>query len=98
MGKPGRAAWAWIGAVALAVGLGGAGLQVGGGPGAALGAVAGGFTPLLVERASRRQESVEAARRVVEPEHGPAGLLDPALGIVPFVGREGALCGTPPRR
>ena len=88
MAKPGRAGRAWIGAVALALGLGWAGFQVGSGLGAGLGAVAGGFTPLLVERASRRQESVEAARRVIEPEHGPAGLLDPALGVVPFVGRE----------
>jgi tetratricopeptide (TPR) repeat protein len=88
MAKPGRAGRAWIGAVALAVGLGWAGFQVGSGLGAGLGAVAGGFTPLLVERASRRQESVEAARRVIEPEHGPAGLLHPALGVVPFVGRE----------
>ena len=31
---------------------------------------------------------MEAARRVIEQEHGPAGLLDPALGVVPFVGRE----------
>ncbi len=91
MAKPGRAGWAWIGAVALAVGLGWAGFQVGSGLGAGLGAVAGGFTPLLVERAYRGQEAVEAARRVIEPEHGPAGLLHPALGVVPFVGREGEL-------
>ena len=84
MAKPG---WAWLGAVALAVGLGWLGFQVGAGRGAGLGALAG-FTPLMVERASRRQESVEAARRVIEPEHGPASLLDPALRVVPFVGRE----------
>src|ERR1700733_1788152 len=86
MRKPGRVGWAWIAAILLTVVLGGIGSLggwalglVGGALGGGIGAVAGGFTPLLIERATRRKESIEAGRRatVLERQYGPARLLDP---------------------
>jgi polynucleotide 5'-kinase involved in rRNA processing len=55
--------------------------------------VAGGFTPLLIERAARRQELAEQARRAAAAGRrgGLARLLDPELGVVPFTGRAGEL-------
>jgi tetratricopeptide (TPR) repeat protein len=86
---PGRVGWAWLAAVSLCVVLGAGGFWIGGGLGAGIGAVAGGFTPLLIERATRRQEAAESAGRAEVPGRlfGPAHLLEPGLGVVPFTGR-----------
>jgi hypothetical protein len=107
MRKPERVGRAWIAAILLTVVLGGIGFLLGwavglagwafglagGALGAGIGAVAGGFTPLLIERATRRKESIEAGRRatVLRREYGPARLLDPGLGVVPFSGRTAEL-------
>ena len=90
---PGRVAGAWIGAAALAAGLGAAGFYAGGGLGAGVGVAAGGLAPLWVERATRRQEAAEAAggSARVAREYGPAHLLEPGLGVVPFTGRTAEL-------
>jgi hypothetical protein len=81
--------WAWIDAVSLAVVLGAAGLWIGGGLGAGVGVAAGGLVPLLIERATRRQEAVRALVEAEAPgrRFGPAHLLEPGLGVVPFTGR-----------
>jgi tetratricopeptide (TPR) repeat protein len=93
MWKPGRVGWAWIDAVSLTIVLAGAGFWAGGALGAGIGAVAGGFTPLLIERATRRDERVQGARRTaaLTRPYSPACLLDPGLGVVPFTGREAEL-------
>ena len=77
----------------LAVVLGAAGFWVGGGLGAGIGVAAGGLVPLWIERATRRQEAVESARgaEMLSREYGPAHLLEPGLGVVPFTGREAEL-------
>jgi tetratricopeptide (TPR) repeat protein len=79
--------------VLLTLVLAAVGYWVGGALGAGIGAVAGGFTPLLIERATRRQEAIEAGQSVVAPapRYGPAHLLDPGLGVVPFIGRDAEL-------
>jgi hypothetical protein len=48
------------------------------------------LAPLLIERATRRQEAEESARSatVAGRRYGPAHLLEPGLGVVPFTGRE----------
>jgi len=83
----------WIGATVLAVVLGAVGFWVGGGLGAGIGVAAGGLVPLWIERATRRQEAVESAlgAEVLSRAYGPAHLLEPGLGVVPFVGREAEL-------
>ena len=92
MRGPGRVGRAWIGAVSLAVVLAGIGFWVAA-LGAGIGAVAGGFAPLLIERATRREESAAAAREVEtgRRRYGPAHLLEPGLGVVPFSGRAAEL-------
>lgn len=94
MRRPGWWAWAWAGATGIAIVLGAAGfwigLWVGGALGAGVGVAAGVIAPVFVELIKRRVESGEAAKRV-EPAArrlGPASLLDPALGVVPFTGRQ----------
>ena len=89
MRGPGRVGWAWIEATSLAAVLGAAGYWIGGGPGAGIGVAAGVVAPLLVERATRRQEAVASSRDVqtVPRRYGPAHLLEPDLGVVPFTGR-----------
>jgi len=49
--------------------------------------------PLLVGRATRRQEAAASSRDVqtVPRRYGPARLLDPDLGVVPFTGRAAEL-------
>ena len=86
---PGRVGRAWAEAAALSVGLGAAGFWVGGALGAGVGVAAGGLVPLLIERASRRQEAGESAGEAEVPgrRYGPAHLLEPGLGVVPFTGR-----------
>ena len=93
MRGPGRVGWAWVEATSLAAVLGAAGYWVGGGPGAGIGVAAGVVAPLLVERATRRQEAVASSRDVqaVPRRYGPAHLLEPALGVVPFTGRAAEL-------
>jgi tetratricopeptide (TPR) repeat protein len=93
MRGPGRVGWAWIEATSLAAVLGAAGYWVGGGPGAGIGVAAGVVAPLLVERATRRQEAVASSRdaQAVPRRYGPAHLLEPALGVVPFTGRAAEL-------
>jgi tetratricopeptide (TPR) repeat protein len=91
--RPGRVAWAWVAAGGLAVVLGAAGFWVNGALGAGIGVAAGVVAPLLVESARRRAVAREAARWA-EPARrrlGPASLLDPALGVVPFTGRNAEL-------
>jgi tetratricopeptide (TPR) repeat protein len=92
--RPGWWAWAWIAASGLALVLGAVGFWIGlwvdGALGAGIGVAAGVAAPLLVELVRRRVETSEAARRV-EPAArrlGPASLLDPALEVVPFTGRQ----------
>ena len=93
MRGPGRVGWARIDAVSLAVVLGAGGFWLGGGLGAGLGVAAGVVAPLLIERATRGQEAEEQARAAEGParRYGPAHLLDPGLGVVPFTGREAEL-------
>lgn len=93
MRGPGRVGWAWIDAASAAVVLGAAGFWVGGGLGAGIGVAAGGFAPLLIERATRKQEAGESARAAESParRYGPAHLLEPGLGVVPFTGRAAEL-------
>src|SRR5271166_5422681 len=90
---PGRVAWALVAAAALGVALGAAGFWVGRALGAGIGVAAGVVAPLLVESIRRRVEVGEAARRLEPPARrlGPASLLDPALGVVPFTGRTAEL-------
>jgi hypothetical protein len=80
---------AWLEAAALSVALGAAGFWIGGGLGAGVGVAAGGLVPLLIERATRKQEAAESAREAEAPgrRYGPAHLLEPGLGVVPFTGR-----------
>ena len=93
MRGPGRVGWAWIEAASLSVALGAVGFWIGGGLGAGIGVAAGGLTPLLIERATRKQEAVESAREAegLPRRYGPAHLLEPGLGMVPFTGRAGEL-------
>lgn len=86
---PSRVGWAWIESASLSVVLGAAGFWIGGGLGAGLGVAAGGLTPLLIEQATRKQEVTDSAREAEGPprEFGPAHLLEPGLGVVPFTGR-----------
>jgi Tetratricopeptide repeat/Anaphase-promoting complex subunit 5 len=86
--------WAWAAAAGIAIVLGAAGFWIGlwvdGALGAGVGVAAGVVAPMLVELIRNRVESREAAARV-EPATrrlGPASLLDPALGVVPFTGRQ----------
>ena len=81
---------AWIGAPLLMVGLGACGYWLGGPLGAGVAAVAGGLVPLLIERATRRQEALDSAQKTeTAPWRGSrAKLLDPAQGVVPFIGRQ----------
>jgi hypothetical protein len=103
MWSPGRVGWAWVAAVVLSMVSGAAGFWIGGGLGAGIGVAAGGLVPLLIERAARRQETVVSARRAEGPRrrYGPAHVLDPGLGVVPFTGRSAELgdleqwCGSP---
>ena len=90
---PGRVGWAWIDAASLSVVLGAAGFWIGGGLGAGVGVAAGGLAPLLIERATRKQEAAESAREAEElsRRYGPAHLLEPGLGVVPFTGRAAEL-------
>ena len=91
--RPGRLAWAWIAACGLALALGAAGFWVNGALGAGIGVAAGVAAPLLVEFA-RHRVAVREAARWSEPAQrrlGPASLLDPALGVVPFTGRSAEL-------
>jgi Tetratricopeptide repeat/Anaphase-promoting complex subunit 5 len=90
---PGRVGWAWIDASTLAVVLGAGGFWLGGPLGAGIGIAAGGLTPLLIERATRRQEADESAvaAGVAGRRYGPAHLLEPGLGVVAFTGREDEL-------
>ena len=50
-------------------------------------------TPLLIEQATRRQEAAGSAREAeaLPREFGPAHLLEPGLGVVPFTGRRSEL-------
>jgi AAA ATPase domain len=95
--KPGRVGWAWICAISLAFTLSWAGYWAGGilgaGFGVAVGAVAGGFAPLLVDQARRKQDAAQAARDAegLPRKYGPAHLLEPGLGVVPFTGRSNEL-------
>jgi hypothetical protein len=75
--------------VTLAVVGGAVGFWVGEAPGAGIGVAAGVVAPLLIERATRRQEAAESARgtEVLPRRYGPAHLLEPRLGVVPFTGR-----------
>ncbi len=69
--------------------LGAGGFWIGGALGAGIGVAAGGLTPLLTERATRKQEAVESAHSDEPPKrrYGPAHLLEPGLAVVPFIGR-----------
>jgi tetratricopeptide (TPR) repeat protein len=89
----GRVGRAWAEAAALSAGLGAAGFWVGGALGAGVGVAAGGLAPLLIERATRKQEAAGAAGEAEAPgrRYGPAHLLEPGLGVVPFTGRSGEL-------
>ena len=85
--------WVWIDAASLSVVLGAAGFWIGGGLGAGVGVAAGGLAPLLIERATRKQEAAESAREAegLSRRYGPAYLLEPGLGVVPFTGRAAEL-------
>ncbi len=85
----GRVRWAWLDAAAASVVLGAGGFWIGGPLGAGIGVAAGGLTPLMIERAARKQEAVESAHAAELPKrrYGPAHLLEPGLGVVPFIGR-----------
>jgi tetratricopeptide (TPR) repeat protein len=93
MRGPGRIGWAWIGATSLAVVLGAAGYWIGGGPGSGIGVAAGVVAPLLIERATRKQEAIMSLRdgAKIPRRYGPAHLLEPGLGVVPFTGRAAEL-------
>ena len=93
VGGPGRVGWVWIDAASLSVVLGAAGFWIGGGLGAGVGVAAGGLAPLLIERATRKQEAAESAREAegLSRRYGPAYLLEPGLGVVPFTGRAAEL-------
>ncbi|MET8051490.1 tetratricopeptide repeat protein [Streptosporangium sp. NPDC005286] len=59
--------------------------------GAVIGGVCGAFAPTLLERSRARAEALEALAKVAElrPDvAGPASLLHPSRGVVPFTGRE----------
>ena len=90
------------GATVLAVVLGAEGFWIGGRLGAGVGVAVGALMPLWIERETRRQETTESARgtqvtesargaQVLSREHGPAHLLEPGLGVVPFTGRAAEL-------
>ena len=97
MRKPGLMGWAWIGATSLAALLGAVGYWIGGALGAAIGVAAGVLAPLLVALAAQR---IEAGKQRAKAEQsaiaaaapprqcGPASLLDPEEGVVPFTGRQ----------
>jgi hypothetical protein len=91
--KPGPVGWAWIHASLLALLLGTAGFWLGGAWGAGIGVAAGVLAPLLIDRARERSGLGDAARATELPERrmGPAALLDPWLGVVPFTGRTAEL-------
>jgi hypothetical protein len=83
----GRVLWVCLAAV-LSIVLGAAGFRIGGELGAGIGVAAGVLVPLLVEWVTNWLEALEQARRGEPPrEYGPAHLLEPGLGIVPFAGR-----------
>jgi NAD(P)-dependent dehydrogenase (short-subunit alcohol dehydrogenase family) len=90
---PSRVGWAWFEAASLSVASGAVGFWIGGGLGAGLGIAAGGLTPLLIERATRKQRASQSAKEVEKPSRafGPSHLLEPGLGVVPFTGRRAEL-------
>jgi tetratricopeptide (TPR) repeat protein len=101
MRKPGRMAWAWHDAIVLTIVLTALGAVIGvwvkgvlgAGIGAGIGAIAGWSSPLLIARAQRLEEAWATVRRTEKGarRYGPAHVLDPALGVVPFTGRAAEL-------
>jgi tetratricopeptide (TPR) repeat protein len=97
MRKLGRVGWAWHNAVLLTILLALLGTWIAtsikgilwAAIGAGVLALAGWVTPLLIDSAHRKEEALEAARRTEKGirYYGPAQMLDPVLGVVPFTGR-----------
>jgi hypothetical protein len=84
-----RLVWARIALSSLALILGSIGYWAGGLLGAGIGTTAGGLVLLWFERIRRRVQSATRAQPdwLESQSHGVASLLDPALAVVPFIGR-----------